>query len=144
MDEGKSGVRLQQARLLQAGYRGVMCRGLTVTATAFAFLFFGSLSSGTHAQSGAEAINQGRAIAQKFCARCHAIDAGDRTKSGAASVSPHREAPPFRIIASKYPLENLEEAFAEGIAVGHADMPEFQLEPNEIGALLSYMDSISR
>ncbi len=81
------------------------------------------------AQKGAE-------LATQQCARCHAVQrTGD---------SPMAEAPPFRTFASKWPLESLEEAFAEGIVVGHPAMPEFVFEPEEIRNLLSHMDAISR
>lgn len=82
-----------------------------------------------------EMSKAGQAIAEKLCARCHAID-----KTG---DSPFKEAPPFRTFASKWPLESLEEALAEGIVVGHPDMPEFQFEPGQISAFLAYLESIS-
>ena len=79
---------------------------------------------------------QGRALALKECARCHAIgESGDST---------HREAPPFRKIGEKYPVENLEEALAEGIMVGHPDMPEFELSTDQITALLAHIEAVSR
>ena len=31
---------------------------------------------------------------------------------------------------------------AEGIVTGHADMPEFVLTPDEIGAVISYLESL--
>ena len=82
----------------------------------------------------AEDVSAGRAMAQKLCARCHAI--------GPIGDSPLTEAPPFRTFSSKYPIDSLAEAFAEGIVVGHPDMPEFKFEPDEIDALLAYLDSI--
>jgi hypothetical protein len=36
----------------------------------------------------------------------------------------------------------LEEAFAEGVLVGHPSMPEFRFEPRDIDALLAYLESI--
>lgn len=82
----------------------------------------------------AEDVSAGRAMAQKLCARCHAI--------GPVGDSPLVDAPPFRTFSSKYPIDSLAEAFAEGIVVGHPDMPEFKFEPDEIDALLAYLDSI--
>lgn len=77
---------------------------------------------------------QGKAIAEANCASCHAI--------GTSSESPHADAPPFRILSERYPVDSLQEALAEGIVVGHADMPEFRFEPDEIEALLAYMKSV--
>jgi cytochrome c len=45
-------------------------------------------------------------------------------------------------LARKYPIEGLAEALAEGLTVGHPDMPEFVFEPDEVGAILSYLNSI--
>lgn len=76
----------------------------------------------------------GQAIAQNLCAGCHAI--------GLEGDSPHADAPPFRTLSEKYPVRLLEEALAEGIAVGHEDMPEFQLEADEVEQLILYLESI--
>ena len=86
------------------------------------------------AQSAA-AIGTGHEIAQKFCARCHAI--------GMKGASPHPSATPFRDIVAKGNVQNLEEALGEGIAVGHPDMPQWQFGPKEVGALIAYLKSLS-
>ena len=62
---------------------------------------------------------RGEAIAQRHCARCHAI--------GDAGASPMGLAPPFRDLSKRYPIETLEEALAEGIVVGHPAMPRFHV-----------------
>jgi mono/diheme cytochrome c family protein len=51
-------------------------------------------------------------------------------------------APPFRTLSRNYPVNSLEEAFAEGIAVGHRDMPRFELEPAQIDAIVAYLSAI--
>lgn len=90
----------------------------------------------TAAQAGADLAAEGRMLASVNCARCHSID-----KTGA---SPMPVAPPFREFAAKWPLDQLEEALAEGIMTGHPDMPEFQFKPNEIEALIAFLDSLAR
>lgn len=76
----------------------------------------------------------GRVFAERTCSGCHSIErTGD---------SPHPDALPFRRISERYPVRNLEEAFAEGIFVGHPDMPPFQLSPQEIDDLLDYLEAI--
>lgn len=80
------------------------------------------------------AERRGRAYAKAHCARCHAIDR--------ASPSPLALAPPFRTLHTKYPIETLAEAFAEGIYTGHAAMPAFELEPDQINDLLSFLKSL--
>lgn len=77
---------------------------------------------------------EGRRMAEIHCARCHAI--------GADGESRHPMAPPFRTLSRNYPLNSLEEAFAEGILVGHRDMPPFEFEPRQIDDIVAYLNSI--
>ena len=79
-------------------------------------------------------VADGRQLAEVNCSTCHAI--------GASGESLHPMAPPFRTLSRAYPVESLSEALAEGILVGHSDMPEFQLEPAEIDAILAYIQSV--
>jgi mono/diheme cytochrome c family protein len=93
--------------------------------------------AGQHAAEAQDApagMERGRQIAEELCARCHAI--------GQEGDSPHVEAPPFRTFHQKWPVEQLEEALAEGIVVGHPDMPEFTLEPGDISSLIAYLQTL--
>ncbi len=81
-------------------------------------------------------LADGSRLVQDKCAACHAVE--PRTPS------PHQDAPPFADVANRYKPEDLAEAFAEGIVVGHPDMPEFTLTPNEIDALIAYLESLRR
>jgi hypothetical protein len=56
----------------------------------------------------------------------------------------YRRVPPFRDLPRKYPVEHLAESLAEGIVVGHNDMPEFLFEPDDIEALLAYISGLAR
>jgi hypothetical protein len=47
-------------------------------------------------------------------------------------------------VVKRYPVEYLAEALAEGIVSGHPDMPEFVFQPDEINAILAYLDSLKR
>lgn len=80
--------------------------------------------------------SKGEALLTKNCARCHAI--------GATGDSKHEKAPPFRQVVTRYPLDNLAEALAEGIVSGHPDMPEFTFEPDQIDAILAYLDDLKK
>ena len=84
----------------------------------------------------AQSTIAGEALAEKLCARCHAIRTGEKSKHGLA--------PAFPLIANRYSVWGLQEALAEGIVVGHADMPKFVLSPNEINDLLAFMDTFTR
>lgn len=81
-------------------------------------------------------IAAGRQIAEAHCASCHAIGLTDESR--------HPLAPPFRVLDEHYPLVALEEALAEGILVGHSDMPPFEFEPAEIDQLIAYLTSVQR
>ena len=92
-----------------------------------------ALTSGTaFALSPSE--QRGQHFARTNCARCHSIDK--------ATPSPLKIAPPFRELHKRYPIESLAEAFAEGISTGHPSMPEFQLPPDQINDLLSFMRTL--
>lgn len=80
-------------------------------------------------------VRHGLEIAQRFCARCHAI--------GMTGKSPYESAPPFREIVAKGNVQNLEEALGEGIVVGHPAMPQFQFRPGDVSALIAYLKSLS-
>jgi cytochrome c len=79
---------------------------------------------------------RGRAFAEANCAKCHAI--------GRVGESPLRIAPPFRTLHQRYPVEELAEAFAEGIVTGHPTMPEFRLEPDQIADLIAHLKTLER
>lgn len=81
-------------------------------------------------------LRKGRLYIEKACSSCHSID-----RSG---NSPHPDAPAFRTLSRRYPLGNLEEALAEGIATGHPDMPEFQFSPEEIANIIQYLNTIQQ
>jgi cytochrome c len=102
-----------------------------------AALSVGSLIFGTSAYAQMDPKQQrGLAYARANCARCHSIDK--------VTESPLKLAPPFRELHNRYPVETLEEALGEGIVTGHPNMPEFRLEPDQIGDLISYLKSLER
>jgi mono/diheme cytochrome c family protein len=87
------------------------------------------------AEESAEIVAKGHSIVEANCSRCHAIGLDD--------TSHHQEAPPFRVVVTRYPPESLAEALAEGIVSGHPDMPEFVFEPPEIDAIIAYLSTLS-
>lgn len=80
------------------------------------------------------AVLRGQDMAQDKCSRCHEI--------GREGQSTHPEALPFHSISTYYPVENLAEAFAEGIYVGHPDMPAFELSVGQLTDLLTYLKAV--
>lgn len=81
-----------------------------------------------------EAIERGRQLTTSACAGCHAI--------GATGASPMAAATPFRTIVHRYPLDQLEEGFAEGLVTAHPAMPEFVFRASEIDDLIAYLETV--
>lgn len=81
------------------------------------------------------AIARGHDFVAANCGRCHAVEReGD---------SPLLQAPHFRDLAKRYPLEDLSEALSEGIVTGHKDMPQFQLDQAQVADVIAYLKSLS-
>jgi mono/diheme cytochrome c family protein len=83
------------------------------------------LASGANANAASASGNDidGRMILQKNCSRCHSIDASGQ--------SPLELAPPLREIYLKYPIEQLEYGFAEGMGSKHREMPQIQFSSEQ-------------
>src|ERR1700710_1403573 len=84
--------------------------------------------------SAAPNAQAGKAFAQANCSHCHSID--KFTPSTLAI------APPFRTLHERYPVESLEEALGEGITTGHPSMPEFRLDPGQVGDFIGFLKSL--
>ena len=81
-------------------------------------------------------LAHGKRVVEANCSRCHASKKGE---NGA-----HAEAPNFSGLFKRYPIDALEEAFAEGVYTGHPDMPVFKLTPVQISDVLAYLESIQK
>ena len=79
---------------------------------------------------------RGLKIAQRNCAPCHAL--------GRTGDSANPKSPPFRTLAQRYPLSELEETMGEGMMVGHEgpEMPMFEFKPDQIEDFIAYLGSI--
>jgi cytochrome c len=77
---------------------------------------------------------RGFTFSRTNCSSCHSIDK--------VSPSPMKSAPAFRTLHTRYPVETLEEALAEGILTGHPNMPEFRLDPAQIGDLIAFLRTL--
>jgi len=122
-----------RAPLEQARYQAVG----VVIATAMLLMAGGLpvLASGASAPAD-EQVAQGAALAERLCARCHAIKG--------PGPSPVAQAPVFSKIGRQLDIDSLAEALAEGILTGHGpvEMPEFVFSPPEIDSLLAYLHSV--
>jgi mono/diheme cytochrome c family protein len=77
---------------------------------------------------------QGRALADRLCAQCHAI--------GRSGLSPHVGAPPFRTLGNRIDLDTFPKQLRGHFSSGHPDMPTFHFTRNDARALIAYLRSI--
>ena len=77
---------------------------------------------------------RGAALVAERCAMCHAVGQHDE------SLEP--QAPAFRTIGRRVPLDRLETQLAAGLLGGHPVMPKFTFEPREVSAIMRYLRSI--
>ncbi len=99
----------------------------------FAILLLLLLATPAAADDAAVAL--GKALAQKNCTSCHAIGTDD-----ASTIA---DAPPFRDIALRYDLVDLEDSLNEGVATEHPLMPNWQMTPEQAHALASFIMSLA-
>jgi len=104
-----------------------------LTRGALALLVLGA-AFGAHAQQQDPRAQRGFIFVKTNCASCHSIDK--------VRPSPLKVAPPFRTLHRRYPVDSLAEALAEGIVTGHPMMPEFQLDPGQVGDVIAYLKTL--
>lgn len=88
----------------------------------------------TPALADGSSITEGQAIVELYCADCHA--------TGRDGESPLAEAPRFRDLHEIYDVEWLAESLVEGIVTAHPEMPEFEFDPDQAGAIIDYLKSL--
>lgn len=109
-----------------------MSRGRHILAAFAAALLVAGL-----ADAGAqEPAARGRALLKEYCANCHAIDRLD--------TSPHRAAPPFRVIGESFDLDRFARQLRRGLASSHPDMPEFHFNGDDADAIVAYLRTIQQ
>jgi mono/diheme cytochrome c family protein len=77
---------------------------------------------------------RGKTLVESRCAACHSV--------GPTGDSPVAAAPPLRRLGTRYPVTDLQEAFAEGITNGHPAMPEITLRGDEVADLIAYLQDV--
>lgn len=82
----------------------------------------------------AQRLEYGQELVADNCAACHAV--------GREGDSPRADAPPLRIVLSRYNSEALLIDFVEHIHVGPSDMPDFDFGPKGSDAVVAYLQSI--
>jgi cytochrome c len=110
--------------------RFIMKRSAIVLAGVASLAFVGAAAAEDQ-----PSLSAGKRIAAGQCGTCHAID-----REG---ESPNPAAPRFRDLGARYPWDDLREALATGMIIGHpALMPKPALGPTQIGDLIAYMKSL--
>jgi mono/diheme cytochrome c family protein len=105
-------------------------------AAGLAVLFLAASVAATAAQEVNPEIKRGETLLTRDCGRCHAV--------GRSGDSARKDAPVFRTLGKRYPVDSLEEALGEGIMSGHPDMPEFRFDADDVGAIIAYLKSIQQ
>jgi mono/diheme cytochrome c family protein len=82
----------------------------------------------------AKSVARGHDLVVADCSMCHAV--------GPVGDSPNPLSPPFRELHKRYPVEDLAEALAEGIMVGHPQMPQFKFGQEDVADIIHYLESI--
>jgi mono/diheme cytochrome c family protein len=77
---------------------------------------------------------RGAALLSQHCGLCHAVGQQDQ------SAEP--QAPAFRIIGRRMPLDRLEAQLGTELLGGHPAMPKFTFEPRDVSAIMRYLRSI--
>jgi len=93
-----------------------------------------ALMSAAAAAPSAEDLKYGEDLLITHCGSCHA--------TGRTDASRRADAPPFRVLGQRYPIDSLEESLGEGIMSGHPDMPEISFGADDVGAIVDYLKSI--
>jgi cytochrome c len=116
---------------------------LTAVAAAGATLTAGSVAAADQSVS----VAAGRAVAQRYCATCHAFANGE---------SPLEDAPPFAHLRYRYGAGGLAELLEkgmikdrprpleEGVRLLHPRMPAFPLTDDEVVALADYLRTFEK
>lgn len=99
-----------------------------------AIFVISNIAASVPAYADLQSVRRGKAFARTSCSQCHSIDRTTR--------SPRAAAPPFRILHKQYPVETLEDALGEGLSTGHPRMPEFRLNPGQVGDFISFLKSL--
>jgi cytochrome c len=100
--------------------------------TVAAALVLAGLTCPTSAQD----LKRGEDLLARDCSPCHAI--------GRSGDSLQPDAPAFRTLGKRYPIEALEEALGEGMMTGHPAMPEYAYDADEVGDIIDYLKSIQQ
>lgn len=80
-------------------------------------------------------IKEGQGLVEAHCSGCHAV--------GREGASPNPNAPQFRTLHRRHPIQALREPLTRAIAARHDEMPQFALPDAQIDRIVAYINSLS-
>jgi cytochrome c len=104
------------------------------TGLMLAVLLLGTSASLAEQAAPSRLEQQGRALAERMCAQCHAV--------GRSGESPHAGAPLFRELGRRVDLDTFVDRLREGLMSDHPDMPTFHFDGENARAFRLYLRSI--
>jgi len=110
----------------------MIVRDSTLRLAAMLLLLLAAAPAG--AQPSATLASRGEAILTGDCAMCHGI--------GGTTGGPAYMAPSFFEIAKRRDVDALRESLRKGTLSGHPAMPRTSLSPNDVEAILTYLEAI--
>ncbi|MBS0247101.1 MAG: cytochrome c [Proteobacteria bacterium] len=131
---GSDAARSGAARLHPPCGLAVSSSVLTAVVAALSFIAIPAAASAQSGPPSTEDLKRGEELLAKNCGQCHAV--------GRTGNSPRPDAPAFRVLGQRYPIDSLEESLGEGIMSGHPDMPEISFESDDVGAIIDYLKAI--
>lgn len=81
------------------------------------------------------AVQRGRDLVRRNCARCHSVSLRGGSFDGAA--------PPFRDLGDRHTPETLREVVAESVTGDHNSMPSIQLSPKDARAIEAFLTAFA-
>ena len=76
----------------------------------------------------------GLLLVRQNCSACHAV--------GRRGASPHRAAPPFRILGRSFDLDVFPQRLMRGLSAMHPDMPEIRFTEDDARDVRAYLRAI--
>jgi cytochrome c len=131
------GIRMRSSAAMMAigfGLVGPMTGWSHVVGLAIPVLLLGTSASFGKEPAPIPPEQQGRALAGRMCAACHAV--------GRRGRSPHIGAPAFRQLDRRVDLDAFMDRLREGLVAGHPDMPMFRFGREDARAFVIYLRSI--
>ena len=89
---------------------------------------------GSFAAEASQRVADGKMVAEKNCAWCHAI--------GPTGASPNDRAPAFRDIHARHPILALRAPITRAIATPHDAMPKLPLSDADVDRIIAYINSL--